>query len=133
MGWGEGTRRILVTDSVNPYLLRVSSVHGVDHPPGVRVSLVGAVGRSAVQHGLINWVRGLVWKDACGQVGDQLLDLVDAAALHDVVVHHNVFPVELYLMRHVCEKASHLGSKVYNMGGFVLDKDSITFRPNSVH
>ena len=36
--------------------------------------LVGGVGRAQVDHGFIDGIGGLVWEDAGGQAGYQLLD-----------------------------------------------------------
>ena len=80
-------------------LLGVGAVHGVDEALGVGISLVGGVGRSVVQHRLVDGVGRLVGEDAGGEEGHELLDLVDAAVLHDVVVDESVLAVELDLMR----------------------------------
>lgn len=50
-------------------------VHDIDHALGVGVSVVGVVGRSLVNHGLVNGVCSLVREDAGGQARDNFLDL----------------------------------------------------------
>lgn len=50
-------------------------VHDIDHALGVGVTVVGVVGRTLVDHGLVNGVGGLVGENASGQAGDDLLDL----------------------------------------------------------
>ena len=83
---------------VAPVLLGVGAVHSVDEALGVGISLVGGVGRSVVQHGLVDGIGRLVGEDAGGEEGHELLDLVDAAVLHDIVVDESVLAVELDLM-----------------------------------
>lgn len=82
---------------IAPVLLGVGAVHGVDEALGVGISLVGGVRRSVVQHGLVDGVSRLVGEDAGGEEGHELLDLVDAAVLHDVIVDKSVLAVELNL------------------------------------
>ena len=40
----------------------------------IRAHLVGVVRRAKVHHGFIDGVGGLVWEDAGGEAGHQLLD-----------------------------------------------------------
>lgn len=61
-----------------------------------------------MHHGLVDGVRGLVGEDTRRQARHQLLHLVDAAALHDVVVDQNVLSVELHLVLEVAEKTPNL-------------------------
>ena len=63
----------------------------------VRQTDIGRVWRAVVDHGFVYGVRRLVGKDAGRQAADQLLHLPDATALHHVVVHQDVLPVELDL------------------------------------
>jgi len=55
---------------VAPVLLGVGPVHGIDEPFGVGVSLVGGVGWTIVEHGLVDGVGRFVGEDACGEHGD---------------------------------------------------------------
>ena len=101
-------------------LLVVATVEDVDHALGVGVALVAVVGRPVVDHGLVDGVGGLVGEDAGGEEGDELLDLVDAAALHHVVVNQDVLAVELDLVLEVREEPAHTRGKVDDVRGLVL-------------
>lgn len=94
----------------------VAAVEHINHALGVRVCLVAGVGRPVVHHTLVDGVGGLVGEDARGQARDQLLHLVDATALHDVVIDQDVLAVELYLVLHVAEQAAHLGKGGMSVG-----------------
>mmetsp|Transcript_19044 Transcript_19044/g.41401 ORF Transcript_19044/g.41401 Transcript_19044/m.41401 type:complete len:324 (+) Transcript_19044:70-1041(+) len=98
----------------------VGAIHGVDHALGICVSLVGVMGRSVVNHSLIDGEGRLVWEDARAQHADELFDFVDPAAFHDVVVHDDVFAIKLHLLGHVGKEAANLGGQVNNMGRLVL-------------
>jgi hypothetical protein len=50
-----------------------------------------------VQHGFINGVCGLIREDTGRQHGNELLNLVDAATFHDVIIDENVLAKELNL------------------------------------
>ena len=63
---------------------------------GNGVSQVGIVWRPVVQHRLIYGIGGFVGEDAGWETGDQLLDAVNAAALHDVVVNQHVLAEKLH-------------------------------------
>lgn len=56
-----------------------------------------------MHHRLVDGVGGFVRKDARGEARDELLHLVDAAALHDVVVDEDVLTKELHLVLEVAE------------------------------
>lgn len=66
------------------------------------------MGGSVVHHRLVDRVRRLVGEDARGQTRHQLFHLVDAAALHHVVVDQNIFAEELHFVLKVAEQPSHL-------------------------
>lgn len=51
-------------------------VHDIDHALGVGVAIVGVVGRTLVNHGLVNGVGGLVRENAGRQARNDLLDLL---------------------------------------------------------
>lgn len=61
-----------------------------------------------MDHGLVDGVGGLVGEDARRQARHQLDDLVDPAALHDVVVDEDVLAEELHLVLEVAEQAPDL-------------------------
>ena len=84
---------------VAPVLLSVGAVQGIDEALGVGVSLIGWVGRTIVEHGLIDGIARLVGEDAGGEEGYELLHLVDAAVLHDVVIDERILAVELNLIK----------------------------------
>lgn len=86
----------------------VAAVEDVDHTLRVRVSLVASVRGAVVDHGLVDGVGGLVGEDARRQARHQLDDLVNPAALHDVVVDEDVLAEELHLVLEVAEQPSHL-------------------------
>ena len=86
---------------VAPVLLSVCAVQGIDEALGVGISLVGWVGGTIVEHGLIDGIARLVGEDAGGEEGYELLHLVDAAILHDVVVDERIFAVELNLIEEI--------------------------------
>lgn len=48
-------------------LLVVSLVHHINHTLGVGVAIVGGVWWAIVDHGLINWVSGLVRENTSGK------------------------------------------------------------------
>jgi len=114
---------------VAPVLLGVGAVHGVDEALGVGVSLVGGMGRSVVEHGLVDGVTRLVGEDAGGEEGHELLHLVDAAVLHDVVVDECVLAVELNLLGQVGEQTADLGGEVDDVGGLELGEDGVGVGP----
>ena len=60
-----------------------------------------------------------------------LLDLSNPAALHDVVVDHDVLPVELYLLLHVGKESANLGGQVDHVGWGVLSEDLIAVGTDS--
>jgi hypothetical protein len=82
---------------VAPVFFGVGSIHGIDQTLGVRIPLITGVRRAVVKHGFVNGVRRLVRKDAGGKHGDELLNFVDAAAFHNVVVDENVLAEEFDL------------------------------------
>ena len=60
-----------------------------------------------------------------------LLYLVNPAALHDVVIDHDVLAVELHLLLHVSEEPSDLGREVDDPGGLVPLEDRVHGRPDA--
>lgn len=82
---------------VAPVLLGVGAVHGVDEALGKGVALVGRVRGSVVEHRLVDGVGRLVGEDAGGEERNELLHLVNAAILHDIVINKGVLAVELDL------------------------------------
>ena len=86
---------------VAPVLLSVCAIQGIDEALGVGISLVGWVGGTIVEHGLIDGIARLVGEDAGGEEGYELLHLVDAAILHDVVVNERILAVELNLIEEI--------------------------------
>ena len=82
---------------VTPILLGVGSVHGIDESFCVRISLVGRVGWTIVEHGFVDWVGGLVREDACREHGNEFGNLVNAAIFHNVVIYEGIFSVEFDL------------------------------------
>ena len=52
------------TGEVAAVLVVVALVHDIDHALGIGISAVGVVGRSAVHHGLVDRVGGLVRENA---------------------------------------------------------------------
>mmetsp|Transcript_1805 Transcript_1805/g.4462 ORF Transcript_1805/g.4462 Transcript_1805/m.4462 type:complete len:345 (-) Transcript_1805:75-1109(-) len=106
-------------------LFCVRSVQRVDESLGVRVPLVGWMRRAVVEHGLVDGVRGFVGKDACRQHADQLLDLVDAAAFHDVVVDEDVDAEEFHLLGHVGEESTDHGGQMDDVRRLVLLEDGL--------
>jgi hypothetical protein len=73
-------------------------LHGVDEALGVHAPLVARVGRSVVQHRLVDGVGRLVGEDAGGEHRNEFRDFVPTTILHDVVVDEGVFPVEFDLL-----------------------------------
>mmetsp|Transcript_27371 Transcript_27371/g.43257 ORF Transcript_27371/g.43257 Transcript_27371/m.43257 type:complete len:295 (-) Transcript_27371:17-901(-) len=112
-------------------LLGVGPVHGVDESFGVGVSLVTGVGRSVVEHGLVDGVFGFVGEDACGEHAHEFGHLVDAAVFHDVVVDQSVFSVEFDLLLHISKQSTNLGRQVNNMRRLKLIENGIRRRPIS--
>lgn len=53
----------------------VGLVGGVDQTLRIRVSEVGVVGRSVMNHRLVNWVSSFVRENASRETRDQLLNL----------------------------------------------------------
>jgi hypothetical protein len=76
---------------IAPVLFGVGSIHGIDQTLGISISLIAGVRRTVVQHGFVDRVGGLVGENTCGKHGDKLLDFVDSAAFHNVVVNENIF------------------------------------------
>mmetsp|Transcript_8941 Transcript_8941/g.28386 ORF Transcript_8941/g.28386 Transcript_8941/m.28386 type:complete len:451 (+) Transcript_8941:113-1465(+) len=111
-----------------PVLVGVAPVQDVDHALGVGVSLIRRVRRAVVDHRLVDRVRGLVGEDAGRQARDQLLDFVDPAALHHVVVDQHVLPIELHLLRHVREQPAHHRREVNHVRRLVLREDRLRRR-----
>lgn len=109
-------------------LLVVAPVENVDHTLGIGVTLVAVVGRAVVNHGLIDGIGGLVGEDAGREEGDELLDLVDAAALHDVVVDENVLAIELDLVLEVGEEPANTSGEMDNVSGLVLLEHLVSLR-----
>jgi hypothetical protein len=104
---------------------RVGTIHGVDHAFGVRVSLVGVVGWSVVDHRLVDGVGRLVWENTRAQHADELLDFVDPRAFHDVVVHDDVDAIELHLFGHVGKETTNFGGQMNDMGRFELFENGL--------
>ena len=76
-----------------------------------------------MNHCLVDWVARLVWEDAGGEAGDQLLHSKLVAHLQDVVVHLHVLPEEVAVGAHVGKEAANEGSKVDHMRWLVLLKE----------
>ena len=72
-----------------------------------------------MDHRLVDWVARLVWEDACGEAGHQLLHAKLVAHLQDVVVHLHVLPEEVTVGAHVGKEAANEGGKVDHMGRLV--------------
>ncbi len=92
---------------VAPVLFGVGSIHGIDQTFGICISLIAGMRRTVVQHCLVDGVGRLVWKNAGRKHGDELLNFVDTAAFHDVVVDENIFAEKFYL--HIRNKSMRLG------------------------
>jgi hypothetical protein len=97
---------------VTAVFLGVGSAHGINEPLGVGISLVTGVRWSVMQHGLVDGIGGLIGEYAGAEETDEFLDLVDAAAFHDIVVDENVLAKELHLLTHVGKEAPHFGRQV---------------------
>lgn len=82
---------------VAPILFGIGTIHGINEAFGVGITLVGGVGWTIVQHGFVDWVGGLVGKDASGEHRHEFFDFVNATTLHDIVVDENVFTKEFDL------------------------------------
>lgn len=63
-----------------------------------------------MHHRLVDRVCRLVREDASRQARHQLLHLVDAAALHNVVVDQNVFAEEFHFVLEVAEQTANLST-----------------------
>jgi hypothetical protein len=61
--WPEDVRRHY-RGEVAPVLLLVAAVDDVDHPLRVRITLVGGMWRTVVDHGLVDRVGGLIRENA---------------------------------------------------------------------
>ena len=99
--------------------LGVGTVHRIDQPFGVGVSFVTGMWWSIVQHGLVDGIGCLVGEDTGTEKGDQFLDLVNAAALHNVVIDENILAKEFDLLAHVGKQTSDLGSQVDHVSGLL--------------
>ena len=75
----------------------IGTIHGINQSFGIGIAFVGRMRRSIVQHGFINGIRRLVGKNARAQKADELLNLVNTTAFHDIVIHENVFTKEFHL------------------------------------
>jgi len=91
-------------------LLVVSAVHDIDHALGVRVTVVGVVRRTLMNHGLVNGVRGLVRENAGRQARNDLLDTKLLGVVQDVVVDEQVVAEVVEISSHVAEETANLGS-----------------------
>jgi len=87
---------------VTSILFGIRSVHCINQPFGIGISLVTWVGWSIVEHGFVDWVCGFVREDACGEHGHEFGNVVEATVFHDVVVDESVFTVEFNLCVCVC-------------------------------
>lgn len=101
-------KRGLASRSLAPGSHLVAAVEDIDHSLRVRVPLVAGVRGAVVDHGLVDGVGGLVGEDAGGEARHQLLHLVDAAALHHVVVDQDVLAEKFHLVLEVAEQPSYL-------------------------
>lgn len=61
-----------------------------------------------MDHGLVDGVGGLVGEDARREARHQLLHLVDAAALHHIVVDEDVLAEKFHLVLEVAEQPAYL-------------------------
>ena len=76
-----------------------------------------------MNHCLVDWVARLIWEDAGGEAGDQLLHSKLVAHLQDVVVHLHVLPEEVTVGAHVGKEATNEGCKVDHMRWLMLLKE----------
>ena len=76
-----------------------------------------------MNHRLVDRVARLIWEDAGGEAGDQLLHSKLVAHLQDVVVHLHVLPEEVAVGAHVGKEAANESGKVDHVGRLVLLKE----------
>ena len=103
---------------------RIGTIHGVDHAFCVSVSLVGVMGWSVVNHGLVDGIGRLVRENTRAQHADELLDLVDPRAFHDVVVHEHVEAIKFDLFGHVGKETADFCRQMNDMSRPVLLENS---------
>lgn len=87
--------------------------------------VVAEVRLRRTHHSLIDRVGRLVREDAGGKARHELLHLVNAAALHDVVVHECVVAVELHIVGQVVEQPTNKRSQVDDVCGLVLAEQTL--------
>lgn len=75
-------------------------VHNIDHALGVRVTVVRVVGRTLVNHGLVNGVGSLVGEDAGRQARNDLLDLLHSNSTNGREVWNGVRKQDLFEQKH---------------------------------
>ena len=71
-------------------LVLVALVHDINHALGISVSIVGVVRIPIVDHGLINWVRRLVWENTGRETRDNFFDLSITELLSKVSIMHKI-------------------------------------------
>ena len=91
-------------------LLRIKTIHHLNHALGIRVALIRIVWRTIMDHRLIDRIGSLIREDASRETRNQLLHLKFTAQFHHIHVHNDIIIVKLYLVGHVVKQAANLSS-----------------------
>ena len=78
---------------------------------------------TVVDHGFVDGVGSLVWENASGETGNNLLNLELLGERKDVIVDGHVDSEEFEVGLHVSVKTADLGGQVDHVRGLVLLKD----------
>ena len=76
-----------------------------------------------VDHGFIDGVSSLVWENASGETGNNLLNLELLGERKDIVVDCHIDSEELQVGLHVAVKTTDLGGQVDDVRGLVFFED----------
>ena len=74
-----------------PFVLPVLNIY---HTLGIRVTKVGVMGRTIVDHSFINWIGSLVGKDTSRQAGHNLFNSQLITAVQDIVIYLYIFSLK---------------------------------------
>ena len=96
-------------------LLSIAAIHHINHPLGIAVAEIAVVRRTIMHHGLINRVGCLIWKNAGGQAGYDLLHSRLKACLENVVIDEHILSEEIKISPHIVEQPTNLALKSYKM------------------
>lgn len=114
--------RILSKGRVRLEVIMVSMIQDIDHSFGVRIAKVGTVRRPKMHHLLIDWIGGLVGKDACRQARDAFFDFVLFSQQEDVVIDGQVGAQKLEIVLEISKQSTNHGSQMNHISGLHFGK-----------